>query len=86
VDKLGGLSIIIPSLLIRTTPKGQSEKNKRKEKKREDVWSLGVAEPILYYEKKKQILDSFKPSRNAKKPYGINSRWFFLDGLKQSRI
>jgi hypothetical protein len=37
-------------------------------------------------EKKKQILDCFKPSKNSKKPSGINFRRFFLDDLKPSRI
>jgi len=41
---------------------------------------------VTHYKKKKQILDGLKPSRNAKKPSGINSRRFFLDGLKPSRI
>jgi hypothetical protein len=41
---------------------------------------------VFTLQKKKQILDGFKPSRNAKKPYGINSRRFFMDGLKPSRI
>jgi hypothetical protein len=39
-----------------------------------------------YKKKKKQILDGLKPFRNAEKPSGINSRRFFLDGLKPSRI
>jgi len=40
----------------------------------------------LQKKKEKEILNDFKPSRNAEKPYKINSRWFFLNGLKPSNI
>jgi hypothetical protein len=41
--------------------------------------------PFIFHYKKKKILDGFKPSRNWKKPYGKQSKWFFLDGFKSSR-
>jgi hypothetical protein len=34
----------------------------------------------------KQILDCFKSFKNAEKSFGINSKQFFLDGLKLFRI
>jgi hypothetical protein len=34
--------------------------------------------------KNQQFLDGFKPPRNGKKPFRIESRQFILDGLKPS--
>jgi hypothetical protein len=43
-------------------------------------------ENICITTKKSPFLDGFKPSINGKKPFGIKSRRFFVDGLKPSKI
>jgi hypothetical protein len=45
-----------------------------------------IMRPTCFITKNSSFLDDFKPSINGKKPSGIKSRQFILDGLKRSKF